>query len=185
MLAGGNRNTPAEEGLSGAAPPLDRGQSDLAADITMMTGDYESGEFLRKHAELVIQAQRQLAQGGYRVGGNAPYGFVRALVDALGTVLEELIPGRQLSQPRFHVRNFAKDDTKIAIWVMILELRGRGRGLTGLSVTSTTWRSRSPTRAPSVPISGVRHEVSGKWGPNTVQDLCENRPILRLVSLPK
>src|SRR5262249_50766175 len=40
------------------AAPLVRGQADLAADIAMMFGYYESGEFLRKHAERVLLAQR-------------------------------------------------------------------------------------------------------------------------------
>jgi DNA invertase Pin-like site-specific DNA recombinase len=104
------------------AEPLVRGRADMAADIAMMFDDYESGEFLRKHAERVLDAQRLLALGGYRTGGSAPYGFARVLVDAAGNVLEELPPGRLVRQPGCHVRIAPKDTDKIAVWVYILEL---------------------------------------------------------------
>src|SRR5262249_40624008 len=45
----------------GVGEPLIRGQSDVARDFAMLFAYYESGEFLKKHAERVLLAQRQLA----------------------------------------------------------------------------------------------------------------------------
>ena len=66
----------------------------------MYIGYYESGEFLNKLAERIISAQRQLAEDGHRVGGNAPCGFGRVLVDASGQVLQELPKGLDGSPAR-------------------------------------------------------------------------------------
>lgn len=162
------------------AEPLVRGRTDLAADIAMMFGYYESGEFLRKHAERVLLAQRQLALGGYRVGGNAPYGFVRALVDSSGRVLEELLPGRQVRQPGCHVRIVPKDHEKIAVWLTVLELNHMGWGCKRIARHLNDLGIPSPGAGTMRTDQGVRHEVSGKWGPNTVKELCDNRAILGL-----
>ena len=42
------------------AGPMDPGQDDLAADLAMFLAYHESGQFIVKHAERIIQAQRQL-----------------------------------------------------------------------------------------------------------------------------
>jgi DNA invertase Pin-like site-specific DNA recombinase len=162
------------------APAMERGQSNLAEDIAMMLGYYESGDFLRKHSERVIQAQRHLARDGCRTGGNAPYGFVRALCDASGNVVEELVPGRQVSQPGCRVRIVPKDETKIAVWVMILELREKGYGYKRIAAHLNGLGIPSPGAESVRTDHGSRHKVSGKWGPNTVKALCENRAILGL-----
>jgi DNA invertase Pin-like site-specific DNA recombinase len=164
----------------GVASPLDRGQADLAADIAMMVGYYESGEFLRKHAERVLLSQRQLALGGYRVGGNAPYGFTRVLVDSAGNILEELPPGRRVRQLGCHVRIVPKDANKIATWVLILELNYKGWGYKKIARHLNELSIPSPGAGSLRTDQGVRHIVSGRWGPNTVKELCENRAILGL-----
>ena len=56
----------------GVAGPLIRGQSDLAADLAMMLAYHESGQFIPKHAERIIQAQRQLALGGSAPAATPP-----------------------------------------------------------------------------------------------------------------
>lgn len=164
----------------GVAGPLVRGQADLAGDIAMMLGYYESGEFLRKHAERVLVAQRQLALGGFRVGGNPPYGFVRALVNSAGEVLEELPPGRLVRQAGCHVRIMPKDADKIATWLMILELKQKGWGYKRIAGHLNELGIASPGAGSFRTDQGVRHLVSGKWGPNAVKELCENRAILGL-----
>jgi hypothetical protein len=162
------------------AGPLARGQADLAADITMLFGYYETGEFLRKHAERVLSAQRRLAEGGYRTGGNAPYGFGRVLVDAAGNVLQELPPGRTARQPGCHVRIVPRDRAKLGVWLFILELREKGWGYKRIARELNTLGIPSPGAGTIRTDQGVRHRVSGKWCANTVKDLCANRAILGL-----
>src|SRR5262245_57547069 len=86
----------------GLTLPLRRGEQNILRDMELLLAYYQGGEELRKHAERVLGAQQELAQGGFRVGGNAPYGFVRVLVDAAGNVLEELPPGRKVRQSGCH-----------------------------------------------------------------------------------
>ena len=80
------------------------GEQDIARDIGLIFGYHQGGEELRKHADRVLGFQRKLAERGFRTGGNPPYGFARVLVDAAGTVLEKLPPGKRsaarLSRPR-------------------------------------------------------------------------------------
>ena len=162
------------------AGPLVRGEADLPADIAMMFGYYESGEFLRKHAERVLQAQRQLALGGYRDRRQRPLRLRPCPGRRLGAVLEELTPGRQVRQPGCHVRIVPKDPDKIAVWLMILELNHKGWGCKRIARHLNDMGIPSPGAGSFRTDQGVRHQVSGKWGPNTVKELCENRAILGL-----
>src|SRR4051812_7590929 len=107
----------------GVMTPMIRGQVDVGRELGMFFGYYESGEFLRKLAERVIAAQRLLAEGGYRTGGNAPYGFGRVLVDASGQILQELPPGRTARQPGCHVRIVPRDEQKLGVWLYICTFR--------------------------------------------------------------
>ena len=99
----------------GVAVALDRGKDGIVADIGMLFAYHESGDFLRKHAERVIQAQRHLASGGYRTGGVTPYGFGRTLVDAAGQIVLELESGMTARRPGCHVRLIPKDRDKIGV----------------------------------------------------------------------
>ena len=66
----------------GVAEPIAAGDSNIAELVRMMFDYHTSGEFLRQLSERIIRTQLQLAAAGYWTGGNPPYGFVRALVDA-------------------------------------------------------------------------------------------------------
>ncbi|HEY7327797.1 MAG TPA: hypothetical protein VH592_09170 [Gemmataceae bacterium] len=70
-------------------PPLRRGEKNIFRDLELLLAYYQGVEELQKHAERVLVAQQKLAEGVYRMGGNAHYGFVRVLVDAAGGILEE------------------------------------------------------------------------------------------------
>jgi hypothetical protein len=105
----------------GVTLPLRRGEQNILRDMELLLAYYQGGEELGKHAERVLGAQQKLAEGGYRVGGNAPYGFVRVLVDASGNILEELPPGKTVRQQGCHVRAMPKFPEKIAVWLQILE----------------------------------------------------------------
>jgi DNA invertase Pin-like site-specific DNA recombinase len=164
----------------GVSEPMQRGQVDVGRELGMFFGYYESGEFLRKLAERVISAQRLLAEGGYRTGGNAPYGFGRVLVDAAGTILQELPPGRTARQPGCHVRIAPRDDQKVGIWLLILELKEAGWGIKRIARHLNGLGIPSPGAGTTRTDQGVKHTVSGKWCGNTVKELCANRAVLGL-----
>jgi DNA invertase Pin-like site-specific DNA recombinase len=54
-----------------------------------------AAEFSRELSKKVFAGQSRLVGLGYMVGGKAPYGLRRLLVDASGTVLRELRPGQR------------------------------------------------------------------------------------------
>src|SRR5581483_3741199 len=121
-------------------------------------------EFLRKHAERVITAKMALAKGGYWTGGRAPYGFVRVLVDAQDNVLEELADGKHVRQQGCHVRVMPKDEAKIAVWILILELKRKGWGASRIAKHLNELGIPSPDAGRTRTDHGVKHLVSGKWG---------------------
>ena len=89
---------------NGIGGPMDANNPDLG-DVLMLVVEYsQNGEELRKTAERVLDAQRFLADCGHSTGGDAPYGFVRVLVDAAGKEIEVLTPGRRVREPGCHVR---------------------------------------------------------------------------------
>ena len=135
------------------AGPLDPGEENIVADLGMWFAYHESGQFIPKHAERIIQAQRQLAQGGYRTGGNAPYGFGRALVDAAGTVVQELPAGMTARQPGCHVRLVPKDLRQDRRLARDPGAAGAGLGLqAGRPAPQRGSASRAPAPARSAPI---------------------------------
>jgi hypothetical protein len=162
----------------GVTSPIRRGEQNILRDMELLLAYYQGGEELRKHAERVLGAQQQLAQSGYRVGGNAPYGFVRVLVNANGDLLEELPPGKTVRQQGCHVRVRPKFPDKIAVWLQILEWKAQGWGLKRIAQALNDRGIPSPDAGRTRTDHGVRHLVSGKWSPSTVADLCQNPTIL-------
>ncbi len=158
--------------------PIRLGDQSIMRDMELLLAYYQGGEELRKHAERVLGFQKTLAQGGYRVGGNPPYGFVRVLVDASGNVLEELPPGKTVRQPGCHVRAMPKDVQKLAVWLHILEYKERGWGCKRIAKQLNDLGIPSPDAGRTRTDHGVKHKVSGKWSPNTVAELCRNPIIL-------
>src|SRR5207247_6456447 len=53
--------------------PMERGRQYPERELAMLLGYYESGAFLIKLAERVLEKQRLLACEGFRTGGTAPY----------------------------------------------------------------------------------------------------------------
>jgi hypothetical protein len=157
--------------------PIAYGEQAILRDIELLLAYYQGGEELRKHAERVLGFQRVLAQGGYRTGGNAPYGFGRVLVDGSGAVLEELPRGKTVRQPGCHVRVVPKDPAKIAVWLQILEWKAQGLGCKRIAQRLNERNIPSPDAGRTRTDRGVPHRVSGRWSPNTVAELVRN-PII-------
>jgi len=160
------------------AVPLDRGEGNLGEDLKLLVEYYLSGDFLRRLAERVITAQLQLATRGYRTGGNAPYGFVRVLVDSQGNVIEELRPRRRVREPGCHVQIRPKDPEKIAIWLFILELAKSGWGAKRITNKLNEMGVPSPDAGKVRHDHGVAHRISGKWNSRTVLELLRNPAII-------
>src|ERR1700687_1060846 len=155
--------------------PMERGRQYPERDIAMLLGYYESGVFLTKLAERVLDKQRLLALEGFRTGGNAPYGFVRVLIDGRGQVVEELPPGRRVRQAGCHVRALPKDGTKLQVRLYILELKGKGWGYKRIAVHLNQLTIPSPEAGRGRTDHGVPHLVSGKWSASTLREICTDR----------
>jgi DNA invertase Pin-like site-specific DNA recombinase len=154
------------------AEPMERGRQYPERELAMLLGYYESGAFLTKLAERVLEKQRLLALEGFRTGGNAPYGFVRVLVDSQGRVLEELQPGRRVRQSGCHVRLKPGDDTKLKVRLYVLDLKHRGWGFKRIAVQLNQLGIPSPDAGKIRTDNGVPHLVTGKWSHGTVREIC-------------
>jgi hypothetical protein len=162
----------------GVSLPIRRGAQNILCDFELLLPYYQGGEEIRKLAERVLGFQEKLAQDGYRVGGNAPYGFVRVLLDADGRILDELPRGRTVRQAGCHVRAIPKEPDKIATWLQILEWKDAGLGFKRIAKRLDELGIPSPDHGRIRTDHGVRHRVSGKWHPNTVAELCRNPLII-------
>src|SRR5262249_28807633 len=143
-------------------------------DFAMLFAYYESGEFLKKHAERVLLAQRQLARSGFRTGGQAPYGFVRVLVKTPGKVFEELPPGRRIRQPGWHVPTLPEGRPELKTRLYILDLKHTGWGWKRIAVHLNQLGIPSPDAGRVRTDQGVRHTVTGKWCASTVREICQD-----------
>ncbi|WP_254509203.1 recombinase family protein [Anatilimnocola floriformis] len=160
------------------APPRERGRPDIADDMQMYVEYYQSGEFLIALAERVLDGHRNRAMDGFRTGGVPPYGFIRVLVDSNGKELEELPKGKVVRQPGCHVRIKPKDEAKIRVWLLILELKHQGWGGKRIANHLNKASIPSPNAGRTRKDQGVRHYVTGKWNHTTVLDLCDNAAII-------
>ena len=158
--------------------PLRLGAQHIMRNLELLLGCYQGGEELRKHAERVLGFQKMLAEGGYRTGGNAPYGFIRVLVDGNGNILEELPPGKTVRQQGCHVRVVPKDLAKIAVWVRILTWKEQGWDIKRIAKQLNDLGIPSPDAGKTRTDHGIRHLVTGKWSPNMVGELCRNATIV-------
>jgi recombinase/resolvase-like protein len=162
----------------GVSSPYAPGRPDIGRDIGLMFGYFQGGEELRKHAERVLCFQKKLAEGGFRTGGNPPYGFARVLIDGAGNALEKLPPGKTVHQAGCHVRVVPDDPAKIAVWLQILELKAKGWGLKRIAHYLNDRGIPSPDAGRTRTDHGVAHRVTGRWNHNSVAELCRNPAIL-------
>ena len=165
--------------------PRERGRADIGDDIGMLFEYYESGEFLKKHAERIIASKILLTKGGFWTGGRAPYGFVRALVNTSGLIIEELVDGRHVRQQGCHVRILPKDEAKLATWCLILDMKHSGHGAKRIAGRLNELGIPSPDAGRIRTDQGVPHLVSGKWSTNTIIDLCKNGAIIGNIQMGK
>ena len=149
----------------GVATPLERGERDLAGDITHLVAYDESRQWLESHAERIIMAQQQLAREGFSTGRRPSYGFARFLVGRDGTVIEKLDPGRRVRQHGCHVAILPDIDEpeKLAIRKLMLDLRRDGRVWKRIALPLNDLGIPRPAAGETRSDNGVRHKVAGRW----------------------
>lgn len=160
-----------------ATPSNDGDDVDLMKILEPLLAYFASGRFLKVHAQRMIATFLHLASHGYRTGGNPPFGFGRFLVGPEGKI-QELPKGMLIRQAGCHVKVFPNDEAKIAIWIMILELKRQGWGIKRIAQHLNSLGIPSPGAGSVRTDHGSKHVVSGKWSQNTVAELCRNRAII-------
>ena len=162
----------------GFIDPSEQGTGALGQKAMSLFGYFESGEFSKKLSERIVLVQVANASRGYSAGGRPPYGFGRFLVDASGRVVEELQARRKVKEPGCHVRFLPTDESKIGVWVRILEWLETGWGYKRVA------EHLNKLGIPAPDIGRVRGgrtfagRVSGKWNHNTVRSLAMNPLII-------
>jgi DNA invertase Pin-like site-specific DNA recombinase len=166
------------DGIS--SPPINDNAA-LSENMMMLFEYSQAGKFSRDLSEQMIVTQLQLAEKGFRTGGNAPYGFIRVLVNERGEILEELPKGKRVRQAGCHVVIIPKDEEKIRIWIYILELKELGWGYKRIACHLNELGIPSPDSGCIRTDHDIPHEVSGRWTQSTVRSLCMNRVIIGLM----
>lgn len=159
------------------------GQLDIAELIKMLLDYHMSGEHPRKLAEQMINTQRLLADHGYSIGGNAPYGCVRALIDSQNNIQEYLPRGKRVRQLGCHVVWVPDphDPKKLQNWVQMLLLKEQGFGYKRIANYQNKQGILSPAAGTTRHDHGQPHQIEGLWNHTTVKNLLENRTILAIL----
>ena len=162
--------------------PVKRGGLDVGDQIMSLVEYHNSGKFLVDLAERVIRCQASLARQGYWAGGRAPYGFVRMLVAPDGEIVRELQEGERVRQSGHHVSIRPKGKAKIAVLMMIFDWADMGWGIKRIAHQLNRMGIPSPDAGRYRKDKNKhRHQVSGKWAPNTVRDLLRNKAVVGVV----
>jgi DNA invertase Pin-like site-specific DNA recombinase len=161
--------------------PRERGRIYFAEDMLMLYEYTESGAFLMKLAERVVDAQRRLASQGNWSGGNAPYGFVRVLVSADNQIVRELAPKEYVRMEGHHVKIVPKYKEKIEVWTMILRWYQQNHmGFKKIATKLNGMGIPSPNAGKTRSYQGHVRQVPGRWSPNQVSQLIRNCAIIGL-----
>ena len=138
-----------------------------------------SGRDRQELAQKMIWTQIQLAQNGYSIGGRAPYGFRRWLVDAKKNPVRQLVDGERVRHAGHHVFWLPVDDEhqemqtirRIVDMLKSMPACKVARILTNDGVPTPDagrWRTDS----------GHKHETSGLWHATTITNIARN-PLLQ------
>ena len=126
-------------------------------------------------AQKMIWSQLELAEKGHSIGGRAPYGFRRWLVDENKTPVRELGDGEHVRRAGHHVFWLPVEDDheemrtirRIVEMIESMPANRVARILTHEKVpTPNAGRSRTD--------SGHKHPTSGAWHANTITNIARN-----------
>lgn len=160
--------------------PKRPGEDDMVEVVTRNIEYSRSGRYSYELSDRVLKTAKVIAGDGYRLGGPAPYGFVRILVDANGKEIEELPPGKKVDQPGCRVRIKPKYWEKIRVWLWIIEQAEKGLGGCAIANRLTEKGIPPPNAGTKRKRGGVEVPVSTAWHSETVMQLLKNPVIIGL-----
>lgn len=159
------------------------GQFDIGEIFKGVLEYYMSGEQPRKLAEQMICTQRTLVRQNRVVGGNPPYGCVRALIDSMNQILEVVPKGKRVRQSGCHtvwIPDPAHPE-RLATWVTMLTLKEQGWGYKRIAnYLNDVLKVPSPNAGQQRRNHGRLEVIEGRWSTATVKSLLENRTILAI-----
>ncbi len=158
--------------------PRRPGEDDTVEVVTRDIEYSRSGRYSYELSDRVLKTAKVIAREGYRLGGPAPYGFVRVLVDAAGKEVEELPPGKKVHQPGCRVRIRPKDWEKIRVWLWMIEQAEKGLGARAIANRLTERGIPTPAAGTRRKRKGVDVPVSDAWHAETVMQLLQNPVII-------
>ncbi len=155
--------------------PLARGQRIQLADFLTSAIDYDaSGRFRQDLAEKLISAKVKLAEGGFSIGGEPPYGFRRWLCAADGTRYRQMSEREVVKLPGHHVvwLPTAEDELRVAARIReLIVTTPAGRVARLLNDEGVP----SPKAGRLRTVKGVKVPTAGVWTPNTVKNVATHR----------
>lgn len=152
------------------APTPPGSDTNLGEDINSWIEYHMSGRFRRELAEKLIHAKVRLAQSGFSIGGDPPYGFRRWLCSEDGVPKRQLEDHERVKMPGYHVLWLPTATNEIQVVRRILDL----------IVTTPASRIARMLNDEGIPSpmagkvrtrNGVQFEISGLWAQNTVTNI--------------
>jgi DNA invertase Pin-like site-specific DNA recombinase len=160
--------------------PKRPGEDDTVEVVTRDIEYSRSGRYSYELSDRVLKTAKVIAGEGYRLGGPAPYGFVRILVDASGNEIEELPPGKKVDQPGCRVRIKPKYWEEIREWLWMIEQAEKGLGAAAIANRLTKRGIPTPAAGTARRRKGVKVPVSTAWNSGAVMNLLQNPVIIGL-----
>ncbi len=154
--------------------PFEQGARIDMADLLTAVIEYDSsGRFRSELAQKLILAKIKLAEAGWSIGGEPPYGFERWLVGPDGTRDRKLALSEHVKRPGYHVLWLPTADSELKIIhrireeVLTMPVSRIARRLNDEGVPSPK-AGRERTIGT---LSKRRVKNSGLWMPNTIKNI--------------
>lgn len=161
-------------------PMSSRQRADLGEGLAAYIEYHQSGHFRDELAEKMIFAQLELARQGYSTGGRPPFGFRRYLIGPDAQPVRELKAGEIVRQRGHHVVWLPGPQQELnLVRRIICELEFLPASQLAQKLTAEG--IPSPDAGRQRRDGGVRHTVSGRWHPTTINNIARN-PLLRALT---
>ncbi|MGB8658578.1 MAG: recombinase family protein [Candidatus Zixiibacteriota bacterium] len=142
----------------------------MAGRLTKAIKQELATEESRKQSLRVRERSKLRASEGYRVGGFAPYGYKRLLMDKMGNPVKVLEDGERKYEKEQRVILTPGDKREIEVVRRIFEMRTKGESI--LSIANTLNRDGISSPDHNKPRRKTNHP--GKWCVNTVWRILAN-----------